>query len=308
MLTDPFVKLPEDVSAVFRPQREWVERQGLLLILAFFLSGIGAGAWIFSTPTFFNVPAGLMIGLLILVVGSGGAHLAFLGHPLRAWRMVVRFRSSWVSRGMVGVGVFSVPAVLYVLPAYFPGLPWTQGSPFGKGMMVLSMLGAVWVATYKGFVFAVAKGIPFWNSPLLPPLFIAYALRGGLAILLLIAAWGGEFAGFHTVEAVKLWTVVSSAALVLFYVWIMSEAGVAARRSVLEIVRGRVSVAFYLGVVAIGILIPLGGGSLAFFMELSRPAVGFIGACSLIGDFYVTYSIAKAGIYLPPVFGALPQG
>ena len=208
---------------------------------------------------------------------------------------------------MVGVAVFSVPALLYVAAVYVPGLPWGRGTAVGKAMMVLSVAGAAWVATYKGFVFAVTRSIPFWNSPLLPPLFVAYGLRGGLAVLLLVGACGGAFSAFHAVEVVKLWTVVSSAALVLVYVWIMSEAGVTARRSALEIVRGRAAAAFYLGVVALGIVVPLAGGALAFFTELSGLAVGAIGVCSLAGDFYVTYTIAKAGIYTPLVLGALPQ-
>jgi len=304
-LTDRYVKLPADLRAAFRPQREWAEGQGLWLLLAFFCSGVGAGTWLFSAPAFFDVPAGLVIGLLLMVAGSGGAHLAFLGHPLRAWRMVAQFRTSWVSRGIVGIMVFTIPAVLYLVPSVFPGVPWRQDDLFGKALMALSIFGALWVATYKGFVFAVAKGIPFWNSPLLPPLFIAYALRGGLAVLLLIGALGGKFAAFHSVEVVKLWTVVSSAALIVFYVWVMSDAGLTARQSAREIINGRVSLVFYVGVVAGGIVVPLVGGCLAFFTDLSLGAVGLIGVCSLVGDFSVTYSIAKAGIYLPPAFGAL---
>ena len=307
MLTDPFAKFSEDVGAVFRPQREWVEGRGLYLISAFFFSGVGAGAWIFSTRALFDVPIGLMVGLVMLVVASGGAHLAFLGHPLRAWRMVARFRTSWVSRGIVGIVFFTGPAVLYLLPAYSSGLPWTQDSPFGRAMMVLSITAALWVAAYKGFVFAAAKGIPFWNSPILPPLFIAYALRGGLAVVLLIAAFGGRVSGLHAVETVKLWTVASGAALVLSYIWVMSEAGMAARRSVREMLHGRASLAFYLGMLAAGIVVPIVGGSMAFFTELSRAAIALIGACSLVGDFYATYCIAKAGIYVPILVGGLSQ-
>lgn len=301
---EPYTALAGDLRAAFRPQREWAQGQGLWLILAFFCSGIGAGTWLFSAPFFFNVPAGLAIGFVLMVAGSGGAHLAFLGHPMRAWRMLARVGSSWVSRGMAGIIFFTAAAVLYLLPALSPAHLWRQDGAFGTALMALSIFGALWVATYKGFVFAAARGIPFWNSPLMPPMFIAYALRGGLAVLLLVAAAGGRFPGLHSVEVVKLWTVVSSAALVIFYIWVMSDAGVTARQSVLEIVHGRAAAVFYLGVVAGGIIVPLAGGALGFFTELSLPAVALIGICSLVGDLSVTYVIAKAGIYMPAAYGA----
>lgn len=303
-VAEPFTALPDDLQSAFRPQREWVQGQGLWLILAFFCSGIGAGTWLFSAPFFFNLPAGLALGFVLMVAGSGGAHLAFLGHPMRAWRMLARVETSWVSRGMAGVVLFTVTAGLYLLPDLAPTHLWEQDSGFGTVLMTLSMAAALWVATYKGFVFAAARGIPFWNSPLMPPLFIAYALRGGLAVLLLVAAAGGRFPALHSVEAVKLWTVVSSAALVLFYIWVMSDAGVTARQSVAEIIHGRASGAFYLGVVALGIVVPLAGGVVGFFTELPLSAVALIGASSLIGDFSVTYVIAKAGIYMPAGYGA----
>jgi formate-dependent nitrite reductase membrane component NrfD len=304
---DPFDKLSEDVGALFRPQRQWGEGQGLYLIWAFFFSGVGAGTWLVSTPLLFDVRLGLVAGFLLLVGASGGAHLAFLGRPLRFWRIVVHVRTSWLSRGMLGMLIFSVSGLLYLLPMFAAGVPWSMASHFGEAMLVVSVLSALWITTYKGFVFGAARGIPFWNSPILPPVFIGYAFRSGLAILLLIAAAGGKVAGLHAVETTKLWTVVSAAAIVLFYVWIMKDSGVAAQRSVQELLRGRISLPFYLGVVLAGILIPVAGGSLAFFTELPRSAVGAIAVASLIGDFYITYAIAKAGIYAPLTFGAFPR-
>ena len=41
---------------------------------------------------------------------------------------------------------------------------------------------------YMGFVYTASKGIPFWNSPLHPVLYMAYALRGGIAALLVTMA------------------------------------------------------------------------------------------------------------------------
>lgn len=304
---EAFNKLAEDVGALFRPQRQWTEGQGLYLIWAFFFSGVGAGTWLVSTPLVFNSLAGMVIGFLLLTAASGVAHLAFLGRPLRVWRMITHVRTSWLSRGLLGMLLFSTSGLLYLIPMFGLAVPWSTASTFGEAMLVVSIVSALWTSAYKGFVFGAARGIPFWNSPILPPVFIGYAFRSGLAVLLVIAALSGDVVGLHAVETTKLWVVVSAAAIVLFYVWIMKDSGVAAQRSVQELLRGRVSLAFYLGTVTAGILIPVVGGSLAFFTELPRSAVGIIGTASLIGDFYITYTIAKAGIYAPLTFGAFPR-
>ena len=82
---DPFDTIHEDVRSVFRPQREWINRQGLILVAAHFLSGIGDGAWIMSW--LLKSSPGLLLGFLAVGL-SGIAHFFFLGTPLRFWRMI----------------------------------------------------------------------------------------------------------------------------------------------------------------------------------------------------------------------------
>ena len=92
ILADPFDKLTADLNATFRPQREWIEKRGLFLVTAHFLSGTGAGAWFFSW--LFEIPWGLKAGFLLVALGSV-AHLVFLGQPKRFWRMLAHPRTSW---------------------------------------------------------------------------------------------------------------------------------------------------------------------------------------------------------------------
>ncbi len=42
-----YEQLIADLKAEYRPQREWIERQGLFLIIGHFLSGVAAGTWLF---------------------------------------------------------------------------------------------------------------------------------------------------------------------------------------------------------------------------------------------------------------------
>lgn len=289
---NPFDKLPEDLRATLRPQREWVAGRGVFLLLGHFLSGAGAGAWLFSV--YFGLPAGMFLSLMVVALG-GVAHLLFLGRMERAWRIVRRPHSSWISRGLLSMALFLASGGLYLLLEQ----SGTAATGLGRVLLGLSLVGMAGILVYKGFVYAVSRAIPFWNTPLLPPLYIAYGVRGGAAILLMAAALGVGGVELRPLELIKLWVVVSSAVLVLIYLAGMSSSGVAARRSVAELLGGRASLAFYGGVVALGLAVPIGLGLFSYYGSVSMAVLGLVGLSSLIGDFYVKYCVARAGIYLP---------
>ena len=104
-----------DLNLTYRPQREWIEGRGLLVVVAHFFSGVGAGAWLFSVALDYD--AGLVISIAIVAGLAGPAHLAFLGRWQRFWRMALRPQSSWISRGVWGLAIFLAGAIPYALPA-----------------------------------------------------------------------------------------------------------------------------------------------------------------------------------------------
>ena len=73
---------------------------------------------------------------------------------------------------------------------------------------------------------------------------------------------------------------------------------VAARRSVREMLAGRVAVYFYGGTLVLGLLVPLAlvSGTLA---PLSLVVLAAIGLFSALGDFFMKYATIRAGVYLP---------
>ena len=283
----------QDLAAVYRPQREWIDGRGVLIVVAHFFSGIGAGAWLWSTLYGFRLGQGL--AFVSVVALSGVAHLAFLGRWQRFWRILRRPRTSWISRGIWSIGIFAVSAGLVLLPDSLPG-------PVLVLAQALSLASAGAVLLYEGFVYAASRAIPFWRTKLLPLLYVAYGLRGGAALLLVAAALGGAGFDVETVEAVKLWVVASTGVLILLYVLAGRRAGGAARESVARLVAGGISPAFYGGTILVGIVVPI---ALALGRQaLGAPelaVLGAIGVASLIGDFYVKYCIVKAGVYVPVV-------
>ncbi|MBI1736485.1 MAG: polysulfide reductase NrfD [Candidatus Rokubacteria bacterium] len=279
-------RLLADLGATFRPQRRWVEGRGVLLIAGHFLSGVAAGTWLFSL--WLGVGAGLTLAVVAMAM-SGVAHLFFLGHPERFWRMV-RARRSWIARGFLGMTLFMAGAV--------PALVLRPGA-LRSAALALAIAGAAIVIVYKGNVYAASKGIPFWNSPVLPVLYATYAIRGGLAVLLVILPFSAGSAETRWMELLELWVAVSAAVMLGFYLGVMRNTSVAARRSVGELTGGRAALAFYLGTVGAGLVVPI----LVGIAGLAGPTPGLVLACtgafSLAGDFFAKYAIARAGIYVP---------
>ncbi|OGL08527.1 MAG: hypothetical protein A3I17_11835 [Candidatus Rokubacteria bacterium RIFCSPLOWO2_02_FULL_72_37] len=275
-----------DLGATFRPQRQWVEGRGIWLIVGHFLSGVGAGTWLFAL--WLDWRPGLVLAIAAVAL-SGLAHLRFLGRGARFWKMY-RARTSWIARGFVGMSIFLPAAVLALLVP--PGA-------LSGALVVLATVGAAILIVYKGNVYAASRGVPFWNSPVLPILYATYAIRGGLALLLVTLPLGGRGIDAHGVGLIELWVAVSAAVMLGFYLGVMRSTNLAARRSVAELVRGRAAPAFYLGTVAVGLLVPILIGVLGFAGPLSHAVLAVVGATSLVGDFFAKYAIAKAGIYVP---------
>jgi formate-dependent nitrite reductase membrane component NrfD len=279
-------RLLADLGATFRPQRQWVEGRGVLLILGHFLSGVGAGTWLFSL--WLGYWPGLVLAVQVMAL-SGVAHFFFLGHRERFWRMF-RARTSWIARGFIGMNVFMVGGILTLL---------LRPGALRSVAVAVTVAGAAIVIVYKGNVYAASKGVPFWNSPLLPVLYATYAIRGGLALLLVVLPLSSRLADTHWMELIELWIAVSAATMLGFYLGVMRNTSLAARRSVAELTGGRAALGFYLGTIGAGLVIPIAVGMAGIVGPLPSVALAVTGAFSLAGDFFAKYAIAKAGIYVP---------
>lgn len=283
--------LRSDLASVYRPQREWIEGRGVLIVVAHFLSGVGAGAWLLSTGL--GYADGAWLGLICVGVLSGVAHLAFLGRPERFWRIVRRPHASWISRGIWSIGVFLAAGGALALLA-----------PSGALRLALTGLaaaGALGVLLYEGFVYAASIAIPFWRTPLLPLLYVAYGIRGGAALLLVAAAAGGGGFDVEALEAIKLWVVASTGLLIALLLVAARSRGGAAQEAMRRLVAGQISPAFYGGTLLLGIVVPIALGLARSFGVAGLAMLAAIGVASLVGDFYVKYCIVKAGVYVPTV-------
>lgn len=301
-----YEQLIRDLRSELRPQREWGEGRGLFLVIGHFVVGVAAGTWLFAI--LFSSPAGLAAAFALAALG-GLAHLAFLGRPGRFWKMAAQWRTSWISRGFFGLSVFLAGALLYLVPLFLPGAPWSRISALGQIGQAMALVGMLVLMVYMGFVYTASKSIPFWNSPLHPALYIAYALRGGAAALLVTCALGAP-ATVSLDELLLVWAGVTAVVILLFALEIhgaLTGGNPAARRSVHELFAGRVAAYFYGGTLALGILVPAWLAWTGLSGPLPLAAMALLGLASAGGDFFIKYATIRAGIHLPVWTRVAPQ-
>jgi len=299
-------QLIKDMRSDLRPQREWSEGRGIFMVTGHFVVGVAGGTWLFSLLYANRVG----LALAFLLGGLGGVlHLANLGRPARFWKMVLHFRTSWISRGFFGLSLFLIGAFLYLVPLFLPELLWGSGSLIAGIGNVMAIIGMLTIIGYMGFVYTASKGIPFWNSPLHPALYVAYALRGGIAGLLLAMALGGQGTASLT-SLLLLWTGITALVVLFFGLEVhgaLTSGNAAAKRSVHELFVGRVAVYFYGGTLVLGLLIPAWLAWAGLSGPLSLGAMAVLALASAFGDFFMKYSTIRAGIFLPVWTTLAPQ-
>ena len=296
------LELYADMEAVYRPQRVWAEGRGILLVAAHFLSGVGAGAWLVGLVL--HYPLASLMGLFAVVLG-GMVHLGFLGHPERAWKMILRPRSSWISRGLWAMIVFVPTGALYIAPVYLHGAPWSTSSAFGVIMLVFSLIGMAGVFLYKGFVYAVAKAVALWHSPILPVEYIAIGIRGGAALALVGLAFTSKDFG-HQVQG--WWLAATVATIFLFLMEVAtSRSNETVARSLTVFLRGRDALIFWVGAVAVGVVVPAILVIVSYPVSVGGAGLLVAGVLSMLGDLTYKYCMNNAGTYVPFVAPAPPK-
>ena len=266
-------------------QRDWIEGRGLWLLAAIYLGGVGGGVFIASVAVGWHV--GLLVGLGITALLKGGAHLLFLTHPWKFWRIFNKPQTSWISRGIYFVSLF----VVFGLAYYLVG---------GVLLEVLSLFFALCLVIYTGFVLMASKPISFWNNPLLPILFVSVSLGSGISLTETIHILVPQnIANPELLAVAGLWAVGITALILFVYLVGTFYSSTTARESLRYLVQGQLAPLFYGGVVFLGIFLPLVIFITAHLGMMPSSAVAIAGIAELVGAFILRYSILKAGISGP---------
>ena len=279
----------------YTPQEEWIEGQGVLLWLAFFFSEIGAG--IYFVSLFLNFPPGWLTGWLVTLVLGGLIHVAYLGNPMRAWRILLKPVNSELSRGLWIIFVFAAIGFFQVLPVVFSGLPWMGDSPVLKAIMgILCIL----IIGHGFLTMNVVKALPLWNSSMMLPLSLVSGIFVGSQAVEFMSFLAGR--DILVAELWARWSLIGYMGILLMFLWGTAQTSETARASIKGLVMGDSSVRFYIGVIILGILIPLIITLLIWGNDVSKLSGGILFlrfVCVLIGDLMMRYNIMKGALYSP---------
>lgn len=234
---------------------------GTIIAWYLFLAGLGAGAFVTSAllerlyPQALRTrklgryicPLVIAIGLALLIIDAR----AGLFHPWR-FLLLISNEHSVMSWGVVFLSIFMVISLLVAAAELLRiSVP--------RWLVNVGVLFALAVATYTGVLLGVVKTFPLWNNALLPILFLVSALSSGAAATLLMGYLfapqelkGTEFLGkLHLCFPIFELLLIASLFFITSY---NSEAGA---NSVHSIIGGRYAVHFWLGLICVGLLIPI---------------------------------------------------
>ncbi len=151
----------------------------------------------------------IALGLITIGLLSSTLHL---GHPERAWRAFSQWRSSWLSREGVAAVATYVPALLF-------GVVWTDiihaPAIVGPLGLLTGIMCAITVfCTAK--IYSTLKTIRAWNNALTEPVYLAFALATGGALMTAIATVFGRYQIF---QAILTGAAVILVAVLKYFYW-----------------------------------------------------------------------------------------
>ena len=232
-----------------------------------FLGGLGGGCVIVSSAAdlFWGQGQIFALGSLVaaILIGLGSGLLIFeLGRPLQFWR-VFSTQKAIMTVGAWMLSILIVTSVIYF--SFWPVFsPWREAAGLRQAFAGLNLILGLGVCTYTGILLGNLRARRFWNTPVLPVLFLVSGLSNGLGAQSLMAgAWPymGSQAQVDLAHArlqpLDLGLISLELVIVLIYVLMMrSTAGEDAGRIAEEWLSGPKKLAFWGGLVGAGLLIP----------------------------------------------------
>jgi formate-dependent nitrite reductase membrane component NrfD len=249
----------------------------------------------------------MIVGLCITAILKTYFHLSHMGVPGRAWRAMLRPDRSWISRGLLSIGLFSGAAILHILLTGFglgASLGLTEsaaGSAFLWIVRLAAVVGAMLVMLYHGFAIADSPSISFWNTGLMPISSFAYSAMGGTFITMNLdrgVAHGAGTGLLPPIHSTGLVLIVVAALLVAALLNGANRGSPGARMSRRLLTSQGPYVKWFFGVVVlVGLVLP-------FVLQLAGHSLmtDLVSAVAVLAGYYAFRSLVfKVGLYDPPI-------
>lgn len=154
------------------------------LIVFSTLSGVGFGALAWAgLEVLTGAPPQRLIILIAAALAIAGllSSVTHLGKPLRSWRALTQWRSSWLSReAWAALASLGCAALLFLEPTLYPRI---------VGAVLL--LSSVFTVLCTAMIYHSLPPVPAWAIPNVPAIFLTLAVYSGAYLLLLLDARRG---------------------------------------------------------------------------------------------------------------------
>jgi len=175
------------------------------------LSGVGFGALAWAgLEALAGAPVQRLIILVATVLAVIGllSSVTHLGKPLRAWRALTQWRSSWLSReAWAALASLGCAALLFLEPTLWP-----------RYVGAILLLTSVYTVVCTAMIYHSLPPVPAWTIPSVPAIFVTLsAYSGAYLILLLDARRGYDWPVFCALMAIipatqklRYWSVLDA--------------------------------------------------------------------------------------------------
>jgi len=288
-----------------------------------FLAGLSAGAIISAivikwmkgndvSPWDGIIKAGAI--LAPVTIGAGLMLLIFdLTRPLHFWKLLIHYNfGSVMTLGVLALFAYFPVVILFFLGVFkkelFENGPLKILAPvaefalsYAKVIEGITLVLAVGVGAYTGFLLSAMNSYPLLNTPILPALFLASGVSAGISAnlvvgLLFFKSSTGEsnVSYLHGLDVKVIFAELFF--LFILFVGMMYQGGVTAHVASTAISTGGLSALLWIGVIGLGLILPIGlNFALPHGVKHSHGFVIFNALIVLVGVLALRYYILYAG-------------
>jgi molybdopterin-containing oxidoreductase family membrane subunit len=284
---------------------------GMYIVSFMFLVGASAGGLIVVAgsellgTTRFKALSRLAVVVSVAAVATAtGTILPDLGRPELAWRMITQ--PHLTSPLVWDMAVLLTYLVIGAVDLYLLSRP-VVSEPAMRRMAQITLPLAVLVHSVTAWIFGLMVARPFWNTPLLAPLFITSALVSGTALVVLVALVVRRTTALKIPDAMlgslgelMLWFIAADAFLLAAEVLTTLLSGSVEHQHQLQVIlTGRLAPLFWVEVI-LGVVVPF---VVLSRRELrSRPAVlATVSVLAVVGVFFKRINILLSSMFEPLV-------
>ena len=240
---------------------------GMYIISFMFLVGASAGGLIvvagselIGTERFKTLSRLAVVVSVAAVATAAGSILPDLGRPQLAWKMVVS--PHFTSPLVWDMAVLGTYLIIGAVDLWLLSRPVVSERAMRR-MAQITLPVAVVVHSVTAWIFGLMVARPFWNTPLLAPMFISSALVSGTALVILAAMITRRWTSLPVDDAtlgglgtLMLWFIAGDAFLLAAEILTTKLSGSPEHQHQLDVIlTGRLAPVFWAEVI-LGVLVP----------------------------------------------------